>query len=82
MILVLYEEGPRIGTLLGGSMTSNKLHLFNLARLWSHNGMMVSAISMMKRTNKSVVKPTQIRAAIWLAFDASVGYGNNFISLI
>ena len=42
----------RSETYLGGSVTSNKLHLFNLAQLWSYNGMMASAISMMKWTNK------------------------------
>lgn len=39
-------------TWLGGSVTSDKLHLFNLAQLCSYNGMIASAISMMKWTNK------------------------------
>lgn len=40
------------GAYLGGSATSNKLHLFNLAQLCSRNGMMASAINMMKWKNK------------------------------
>lgn len=32
--------------------TSDKKHLFNLAQLCRYNGMMASAISMMKWTNK------------------------------
>lgn len=70
-------------TWLAGCATSNKLHLSDLTQLWHYNGMMASAISMMKRTNKWLKRNLlNSGVAIYLAFDASAGHGNNLICLI
>lgn len=49
---LLWCAGESGATWLGDCVTQDKLHLFNLAQLWRCNGMMASAISMMKWTNK------------------------------